>query len=181
MEASSRITGRRMPISAPSRTAIKATTGSGRSTTTSMRRIRSMACWRPADTAGVGEDHPYINANMLNTFPITVWTTTENWIYTPNSSVVNEVRFGYDRMTIAQASLDAGLAFPVDTGLTTAAGWPNISIKGFNSFGTQHNRPQSFRTQPVFRLSGKSFVPEGKAQLQVRHRIRASRRRLEHS
>jgi hypothetical protein len=91
---------------------------------------------------GVGEDHPYINANMLNTFPITVWTTTENWIYTPNSSVVNEVRFGYDRMTIAQASLDAGLAFPVDTGLTAAAGWPNISIKGFNSFGTQHNRPQ---------------------------------------
>ena len=66
---------------------------------------------------GVGEDHPYINANMLNTFPITVWTTTENWIYTPNSSVVNEVRFGYNRMTIAQASLDAGLAFPVNYGL----------------------------------------------------------------
>jgi hypothetical protein len=91
---------------------------------------------------GLGEDHPYINPNMLNTFPITVWTTTENWIYTPNSSVVNEVRFGYDRMTIAQASLDAGLPFPVTTGLTAAAGWPNISVKGFNSFGTQHNRPQ---------------------------------------
>jgi Carboxypeptidase regulatory-like domain/TonB dependent receptor len=90
---------------------------------------------------GVGEDHPYINPNMLNTFPITVWTTTENWIYTPNSSVVNEVRFGYNRMTIRQASLDAGLAFPVNTGLTTP-GWPNISIKSFNSFGTQHNRPQ---------------------------------------
>ncbi len=90
---------------------------------------------------GIGEDHPYINSNMLNTFPITVWSTTENWIYTPNSSVVNEVRFGYNRMTIAQASLDAGLAFPVNTGLSTP-GWPNISIKGFNSFGTQHNRPQ---------------------------------------
>jgi hypothetical protein len=90
----------------------------------------------------IGEDHPYINANMLNTFPITVWTTTENWIYTPNSTVVNEVRFGYDRMTIAQTSLDAGLPFPVDTGLTAAPGWPNISIKGFSSFGTQHNRPQ---------------------------------------
>ena len=93
--------------------------------------------------SGVGEDHPYINANMLNTFPITVWTTTENWIYTPNSSVVNEVRVGYNRMTIAQDSLDAGLAFPVDTGLTAGTpGWPNISIRGFNSFGTQHNRPQ---------------------------------------
>ena len=90
---------------------------------------------------GIGEDHPYINANMLNTFPITVWTTTENWIYTPNSTVVNEVRFGYNRMTIAQDSLDAGLPFPINTGLTTP-GWPNISIKGFNSFGTQHNRPQ---------------------------------------
>jgi hypothetical protein len=90
---------------------------------------------------GIGEDHPYINALMLNTFPITVWTTTENWIYTPNSTVVNEVRFGYNRMTIAQASLDAGVPFPVNTGLTTP-GWPNISIKGFNSFGTQHNRPQ---------------------------------------
>jgi hypothetical protein len=91
--------------------------------------------------SGVGEDHPYINANMLNTFPIKVWTTTENWIYTPSSSIVNEVRFGYDRMTISQSSLDAGLAFPVDTGLTVP-GWPNISIKSFNSFGTQHNRPQ---------------------------------------
>ncbi len=91
--------------------------------------------------AGLGEDHPYINALMLNTFPITVWTTTENWIYTPNSTVVNEVRFGYDRMTIAQDSLDAGVAFPISTGLTTP-GWPNISVKGFNSFGTQHNRPQ---------------------------------------
>ena len=58
---------------------------------------------------GIGEDHPYVNATMLNTFPITVWTTTENWIYTPTSSVVNEVRFGYNRMTIAQDSLDAGL------------------------------------------------------------------------
>ena len=90
---------------------------------------------------GVGEDHPYINVNMLNTFPIVVWTTTANWIYTPNSSVVNEVRFGYDRMTISQTSLDGGLAFPVKTGLAVP-GWPNISIKGFNSFGTQHNRPQ---------------------------------------
>ena len=80
---------------------------------------------------------------MLNTFPITVWTTTENWIYSPTSSVVNEVRFGYNRMTIAQDSLDAGLPFPVNTGLTSGTpGWPNISIKGFNSFGTQHNRPQ---------------------------------------
>ena len=90
---------------------------------------------------GIGEDHPYVNAAMLNTFPITVWTTTVNWIYAPTSSVVNEVRFGYNRMTIAQDSLDAGLAFPVDTGLTTP-GWPNIAVKGFTSFGTQHNRPQ---------------------------------------
>ena len=72
--------------------------------------------------SGVGEDHPYINVNMLNTFPITVWTTTENWIYTPNSSVVNEVRFGYDRMTIAQASLDAGLAVSGGYGLNDG-GW----------------------------------------------------------
>ena len=90
---------------------------------------------------GIGEDHPYINANMLNTFPIVVWTTTGNWIYTPNSSVVNEVRVGYNRMTITQDSLDAGLPFPINTGLGTP-GWPNISISGFNSFGTQHNRPQ---------------------------------------
>jgi hypothetical protein len=91
---------------------------------------------------GVGEDHPYINAIFLNTFPITVWTTTENWIWTPNSSTVNAVRFGYDRMTITQASLDAGVTDPINTGLTAAPGFPNIAIKGFNSFGTQHNRPQ---------------------------------------
>ncbi len=96
----------------------------------------------------VGEDHPYINSIFLNTFPIKVWTNTENWIYTPSSTVVNEVRFGYDRVTIAQASLDAGVADPINTGLTGTPGFPNIAIKGFNSFGTQHNRPQIIGPSP---------------------------------
>lgn len=100
--------------------------------------------------SAVGEDHAYINPIFLNTFPITTWTDTENWIYTPSSTTVNEVRFGYDRMTISQASLDAGVADPINTGLTAAAGFPNIAIKGFNSFGTQHNRPQTSGPNPYY-------------------------------
>ena len=97
----------------------------------------------------VGEDHPYISADFENGFPISTWTATANWIYTPNSSMVNEVRVGYDRMTISQTSNDATLTDPVDTGLTTP-GFPTMKIKGLNNFGTQHNRPQVSGPNPYY-------------------------------
>jgi hypothetical protein len=97
----------------------------------------------------IGEDHPYINSIFENGFPISTWTATANWIYTPNSSMVNEVRVGYDRMTISQTSADANVTDPLDTGLTTP-GFPTIKIKGFNQFGTQHNRPQVSGPNPYY-------------------------------
>jgi len=74
------------------------------------------------DYTGVGMDHPFVQAIYDDTFLIKTWTETANWIWTPNSNVVNEMRFGYDRFTLAQLNNDSA-ACPVgscviNTGLT---------------------------------------------------------------
>jgi hypothetical protein len=98
---------------------------------------------------GVGEDRGFINSIFLNGYPIETWTASGNWVYTPNSTMANEVRFGYNRMTIHQTSLDASIKDPVDTG-STVPGLPTISIHPFGLFGTWHNRPQSSGPNPYW-------------------------------
>src|SRR5215472_6730002 len=43
---------------------------------------------------GDGADHPVVNNAFKNSNPIRTYTLTANWVYVPNSSVVNEFRFG---------------------------------------------------------------------------------------
>jgi hypothetical protein len=114
---------------------------------------------------GVGMDHPFVKDIYNDTFQIKTWTITENWIWTPNSSVVNEMRFGYDRFTLAQINNDAS-ACPVgscaiNTGLSVA-GVPQQNIKGFNQVGTQHNRPQSNGPSPYFDFQDNISYLKGK-------------------
>ncbi len=94
-----------------------------------------------------GEDHGFINKIYEDTFKIDNWTASGAWDYTPNSTMVNEVRFGYNRMAFPTGSLDAGVPSPVNTGLAVP-GQPGISISGFNLLGTWHNRPQSISPNP---------------------------------
>jgi len=98
---------------------------------------------------GNGEDRGFINDLFLNGYPITTWTASGNWDYTPNSRMVNEVRFGYNRMSIQQTSNDANIPNPVDTG-ATVPGLPTVSVAPFGLLGTWHNRPQSEAPNPYW-------------------------------
>ncbi len=99
---------------------------------------------------GTGEDRGYIDPIFTNGFIIDTWTASGTWDYTPNSNMVNEVRFGYNRMSFITTSDDAGLTVPgLNTGLTVA-GLPQIEIGGFALFGTWHNRPQAIAPNPYW-------------------------------
>ena len=99
---------------------------------------------------GVGEDHPFIDKIYLDSFIIKTYTASGAWDYTPNSSLVNEVRFGYNRMDFITGTNDAGSTVAGLTSGATTPGLPTIAISGFNNLGTWHNRPQSIAPNPYY-------------------------------
>jgi len=104
---------------------------------------------------GVGEDHAMVNPAFDDTVKVRNWTFVTNWIWTPNSTVVNELRFGYSRNTQDLDPLDQnvtadGKNYPINTG---GAGFPNLYIKGFfqgGSFGSWRGRPQDNGPNPYY-------------------------------
>jgi len=95
-----------------------------------------------------GQDHPTVNPIWGSGIFIRSWSNVENWIWTPSSSVVNEFRFGYDRLTQGFSIGDQGIipdgsgglctvtgcggkGYPLNTGVTIGGGLPNITIAGF--------------------------------------------------
>jgi len=96
---------------------------------------------------GTGEDHPFVTAAFLDVFNIRTYTGSGTWDYTPNSNMVNELRFGYNRMQYSITTNDASLTDPLTTGLSVP-GLPDIVITGFNTIGTWHNRPQTETPNP---------------------------------
>jgi hypothetical protein len=122
---------------------------------------------------GVGEDRGQVNANFTNTMPIRVWTTVANWIWTPNSQWVNEVRLGYDRMSFFFLNTDSkipadgsgltgGAGYPVNTGVTAVGGLPNINIIGFGSIGSYRGRPFENSPDPYFDVQDSVSYLRGK-------------------
>ena len=110
---------------------------------------------------GNGEDHPFVTSAYLDNFLIRTYTASGNWDYTPNSSMVNEVRFGYNRMEYSITTNDATLTDPLNTGLSVP-GLPNIVITGFNTIGTWHNRPQSETPNPYYDFQDSFSYLKGK-------------------
>ncbi len=106
--------------------------------------------------SGTGEDHPFVNKAFTDLSPITTWSVVSNWILIPNSRWVNDFRFGYDRVDFAFNNLDGnvladGKGYPVDTGVTSPGGLPNIYIQGIGAYlGTNPNRPQNAKPNPYF-------------------------------
>jgi Carboxypeptidase regulatory-like domain/TonB dependent receptor len=105
----------------------------------------------------LGEDHPFVNPLFEDHAPIRTYTASGNWDWTPNSRMVNEVRFGYDRVNFDFYPADAGTladgtGYPINTGLTLAGapggngGFPNVNLTGYEKLGTWHNRPFYFHT-----------------------------------
>jgi len=107
---------------------------------------------------GSGEDHPFVNKIFTDSIPIPTYSVRADWIWNPNSRLVNDMKFGYDKVTFDFVPNDAatiadGKGYPINTG-ATEGGLPNIYIKGFGpsggfQLGTWHNRPNHFAT-PYF-------------------------------
>jgi hypothetical protein len=101
--------------------------------------------------SSLGEDHPFVNAAFEDNAPIRTYTASGSWVYTPNSTVVNEMRFGYNKVDFNFFPADAAVlangastGYPIDTGITSPGGLPNINLTGYEKLGTWHNRPFYF-------------------------------------
>src|SRR5882672_9568212 len=119
-----------------------------------------------------GEDHAFVGLPFNNTVPIKVWTATTSWVYTPSSTLVNELRFGYTRTTfnfvnivvnqVQNGSSKEGL---LNTGVTDplTGGLPNINIGGFSTgLGTASNRPQYYSPNPFYDVQDSISILKGK-------------------
>jgi outer membrane receptor protein involved in Fe transport len=119
----------------------------------------------------VGEDHPFVNTNFTDTAPIKVYSNVESWVYTPNSTLVNELRFGYDRTDFNFVNLDinslangTGQYNFINTG-STVGGFPNVVINGFGpgqTLGTAANRPQFNSPNPYYDFQDSISVLKGR-------------------
>jgi hypothetical protein len=111
---------------------------------------------------GDGEDHPFINKIFTDSFIIKTYTTSGSWVYSPTSTLVNEVRFGYNRMDFITGTDDATTTVPgLNTGLKVP-GLPIVNIAGFAQFGTWHNRPQSIAPNPYYDFQESVSLLRGK-------------------
>jgi hypothetical protein len=100
-----------------------------------------------------GEDHGITASYWQNANPLKAYTISGNWIYIPSSSVVNEFRMGYNHVNFALAPDDANLFangkdYPLNTGITSTGGFPNLEITGFAGqvMGSWRGRPTQFIT-----------------------------------
>jgi hypothetical protein len=123
---------------------------------------------------GPGEDHSFTNLAFTDNAPIRAWSDTVSWVSTLSSTLVNEMRFGYDRFSFQFVNVDVnvaanGVGYPIDTGVTNplAGGFPSVVIAGFGNGGTQvlgtaKNRPQYTTPNPYYDYQDSISVLKGK-------------------
>ncbi len=100
-----------------------------------------------SDYTGDGIDHPVLNPTMKATWLGTPRTVGAGWVWTPNSTLVNDARFAYNQyyapFVIDDGTKQAdGTGYPVNSGLPTG-GLPNLYIGSLAAMGAWHNRPGS--------------------------------------
>ena len=123
----------------------------------------------------VGEDHPFAQIQSTDTVPIRAWSDTVGWVYTPSSNVVNEMRFGYNRISFNFVNIDVNTpasTYGINSGITNplAGGLPSITIASFGNggtpvVGTAFNRPQYFTPNPYYDFQDSVSVLKGKHSL----------------
>ena len=106
-----------------------------------------------SDYLANGEDHGITASYWQNSNPLKAYTISGNWTYVPSSSVVNEFRIGYNRVNFTLLPDDANLFangkdYPLNTGITSTGGFPNLEISGFAGqvMGSWRGRPTQFIT-----------------------------------
>jgi len=117
----------------------------------------------------LGEDHGFVNQAFTCTAPLSSLTLVAAWIYTPNSNIVNDFRFGYDRASFNFINVDDGVpangttGYALNTGVTSyPGGMPNVNIAGFAGLGTSNNRPQRWSPNPYFDVQDSVQILKGK-------------------
>ncbi len=83
--------------------------------------------------AANGQDHPTVNPLFASGIFIRSWSTVENWIWTPSSTVVNEVRFGYDRLTQGFTIGDQATSSPTAQPWAVCAPFPVVVARAIPS------------------------------------------------
>jgi len=116
----------------------------------------------------LGEDHGFVNQNFTDFTPIKVWSNVESWVYTPNSRLVNELRFGYDRVSFNFVNFDVGSLANgsgqysyINTG-APEGGFPTVNISGLAPLGTNDNRPQFNAPNPYYDFQDSISYLKGK-------------------
>jgi hypothetical protein len=125
----------------------------------------------------IGEDHPFVQVQSTDTAPIRALTITSSWVYTPNSNLVNELRFGYNRISFDFVNIDVNTpasSYGINTGITNplAGGLPSIVITGFGNggtpvIGTAFNRPQYFTPNPYWDIQDSVSILKGKHSIKI--------------
>jgi len=117
---------------------------------------------------GNGEDHPITASYWQNGNPIRTYTVTSNWIWTASSRLLNDFRFGFNNAKLALVPDDANLFangkdYPLNTGITSNGGFPNLNITGFPGqvLGSWMGRPTNF-SNPVFNFQDNLSYLRGK-------------------
>jgi carboxypeptidase family protein/TonB-dependent receptor-like protein len=106
-----------------------------------------------SDYFGVGEDRAYANSKFLSVIPMHDWVNNYSWIWTPNPHWVNEVRFGFNRMTQDIVNGDSNVpatSYGINTGITHPGGLPTIQIGPFTELGTSFTRPAFNGPSPLY-------------------------------
>ena len=125
----------------------------------------------------IGEDHPFVQVQSTDTAPIRAMTVTSSWVYTPNSNLVNELRFGYNRISFDFVNIDVNTpatSYGINTGVTNplSGGLPSIVITGFGNggtpvIGTAFNRPQYFTPNPYWDIQDSVSILKGKHSIKI--------------
>jgi len=116
----------------------------------------------------VGEDFPMVNSAWENNFPVYGWTASGNWVWTASSSLVNELRLGYNRsgqcLCLQDTTPADGVGYPLNTGITSLAGFPSVVISGFGQtqLGSRRGRPMESGPSPYYDLQDAISYLRGK-------------------
>ncbi len=122
-----------------------------------------------------GIDHVATNQLFTDNVIQKTYTISSNWIYTPTSRMVNEARFGYDRMTFLFDPADLGTkadgsGYPINTG-SPQGGFPSVSIVGFANqargqlLGSFQGRPLDSTPNPYWDIQDNVSYLVGKHSL----------------
>lgn len=97
----------------------------------------------------LGEDGVRTQPEFRQQGSLTSEFLTTSWTWTPNSTWVNDLRFGWNRydrfLTVADANTPAS-TYGMNTGITNPllGGLPTIKVSGFSQLGADQNSPKSF-------------------------------------